>query len=171
MFKAPVQKSRIIISPRLHALKDKFEQHPGCFLFHTPYTNKAKRAGEITRLMSALKAYIDAYGANPFFQTTVPPKVLVTLDSSGKVLDVLKSCGVTDKFLYVVDEFQCLMGDAVFKGNTDMNFLIRIDSEVKRICYLSATPIPDLFLDEVRSSKAYLTSSWNGTRPCLRNRT
>lgn len=121
MFKAPVQKSRIIISPRLHALKDKFEQHPGCFLFHTPYTNKAKRAGEITRLMSALKAYIDAYGANPFFQTTVPPKVLVTLDSSGKVLDVLRSCGATDKFLYVVDEFQCLMGDAVFKGNTDMS--------------------------------------------------
>ena len=143
----------VIISPRLHALKDKFEQHPGCFLFHTPYTNKAKRAREITRLMSDLKAYIDAYGANPFFQTTVPPKVLVTLDSSGKVLDVLKSCGVINEFLYVVDEFQCLMGDAAFKGNTDMNFLIRIDSEVKRICYLSATPIPDLFLDEVPQFK------------------
>ncbi len=106
----------VIISPRLHALKDKFKQHPGCFLFHTPYTNKAKRAREITRLMSDLKAYIDAYGANPFFQTTVPPKVLVTLDSSGKVLDVLKSCGVINEFLYVVDEFQCLMGDAAFKG-------------------------------------------------------
>ena len=153
----------VIISPRLHALKDKFEQHPGCFLFHTPYTNKAKRAGEITRLMSDLKAYIDAYGANPFFQTTVPPKVLVTLDSSGKVLDVLKSCGVTDKFLYVVDEFQCLMGDAAFKGNTDMNFLIRLDSEVKRICYLSATPIPDLFLDEVPQFKGipYIKLEWD----------
>ena len=153
----------VIISPRLHALKDKFEQHPGCFLFHTPYTNKAKRAREITRLMSDLKAYIDAYGANPFFQTTVPPKVLVTLDSSGKVLDVLKSCGVINEFLYVVDEFQCLMGDAAFKGNTDMNFLIRIDSEVKRICYLSATPIPDLFLDEVPQFKGipYIKLEWD----------
>ena len=153
----------VIISPRLHALKDKFEQHPGCFLFHTPYTSKAKRANEIIRLMSNLKAYIDAYGANPFFQNTMPPKVLVTLDSSGKVLDVLKSCGVTDKFLYVVDEFQCLMGDAAFKGNTDMNFLIRIDSEVKRICYLSATPIPDLFLDEVPQFKGipYIKLEWD----------
>ena len=153
----------VIISPRLHALKDKFEQHPGCFLFHTPYTNKAKRAGEITRLMSDLKAYIDAYGANPFFQTTVPPKVLVTLDSSGKVLDVLKSCSATDKFLYVVDEFQCLMGDAVFKGNTDMNFLIRLDSEVKRICYLSATPIPDICLDYIPQFKGipYIKLEWD----------
>ena len=139
----------VIISPRLHALKDKFEQHPGCFLFHTPYTGKAKRAEEIMRLMSNLKAYIDAYGANPFFQNTVPPKVLVTLDSSGKVLDVLKSCRVTDKFLYVVDEFQCLMGDATFKGSVDMNFLVKLNKDAKRICYLSATPIPDMYLDYI----------------------
>ena len=29
----------VIISPRLQALKDKHEQHPDTFLFHTPYTN------------------------------------------------------------------------------------------------------------------------------------
>ena len=153
----------VIISPRLHALKDKFEQHPGCFLFHTPYTNKAKRAGEITRLMSDLKAYMDAYGAYPFFKNTMSPKVLVTLDSSGKVLDVLKSCGVINEFLYVVDEFQCLMGDAAFKGNTDMNFLIRLDGEVKSICYLSATPIPDICLDYIPQFKdiPYFKLEWD----------
>lgn len=99
--------------------------------------------------MSDLNTYINLHRPNPFDQSPLPPKILVTLDSSGKVLDVLKSSGVIDEFLYVVDEFQCLMGDATFKGNTDMNFLIRLDSEVKHICYLSATPIPDIYLDYI----------------------
>lgn len=48
-----------------------------------------------------------------------------------------------------MDEFQCLIGDAAFKGNTDMNFLMRLDNEVSRICYLSATPIPDMYLNYI----------------------
>lgn len=32
----------VIISPRLQALKDKHEQHPDTFLFHSPYTNNGK---------------------------------------------------------------------------------------------------------------------------------
>lgn len=54
-----------------------------------------------------------------------------------------------DSCLFVVDEFQCLMGDATFKGSTDMNFLASLDNEVKRICYLSATPIPDIYLNYI----------------------
>lgn len=56
---------------------------------------------------------------------------------------------MTDTFLFVVDEFQCLMGDATFKGSTDMNFLVYLDREARQICYLSATPIPDIFLDNI----------------------
>ena len=78
-----------------------------------------------------------------------PAKILVTLDSSDKVLGVLRGNNMLDSCLFVVDEFQCLMGDATFKGSTDMNFLIRLDSEVKRICYLSATPVPDIYLDYI----------------------
>ena len=153
----------VIISPRLHALKDKHEQHPDSFLFHVPYTNKAKRAEEITRLMSALNTYIGIHRLNPFNPNPVPPKILVTLDSFGKVLDVLKSSGAVNDFLYVVDEFQCLMGDATFKGNTDMNFLIRLDSEVKHICYLSATPIPDIYLDYIPQFNGipYIKLEWD----------
>ena len=153
----------VIISPRLHALKDKHEQHPDSFLFHVPYTNKAKRAEEITRLMSALNTYIGIHRLNPFNPNPVPPKILVTLDSFGKVLDVLKSSGAVNDFLYVVDEFQCLMGDATFKGNTDMNFLIRLDNEVKSICYLSATPIPDIYLDYIPQFNGipYIKLEWD----------
>ena len=152
----------VIISPRLQALKDKHEQHPDTFLFHSPYTNNGKRAEDIKRLMSELNSYISYCGSTPFTNRKYA-KVLVTLDSCEKVLNVLKTCGVIDRFLFVVDEFQCLMGDATFKGTTDMNFLISLDNEAKNICYLSATPIPDIYLDFVPQFKGlpYIKLEWD----------
>lgn len=152
----------VIISPRLQALKDKHEQHPGTFLFHSPYTNNGKRADDIKRLMSELNSYINTHGNNPFMVCN-PAKILVTLDSCDKVIDVLKKNVAVDKFLFVVDEFQCLMGDATFKGTTDMNFLIRLDCEAKNICYLSATPIQDKYLDFVPQFNGlpYIKLEWD----------
>lgn len=152
----------VIISPRLQALKDKHKQHPDTFLFHSPYTNNGKRADDIKRLMSELNSYINTHGNNPFMVCN-PAKILVTLDSCDKVIDVLKKNVAVDKFLFVVDEFQCLMGDATFKGTTDMNFLIRLDSEAKNICYLSATPIQDRYLDFVPQFKGlpYIKLEWD----------
>lgn len=99
--------------------------------------------------MSELGTYLDLHGNLPFDTLPKPAKILVTLDSSGKVLEVLQSHGMTDKMLFVVDEFQCLMGDATFKGSVDMNFLVKLDKTAKCICYLSATPIPDMYLDYI----------------------
>ena len=55
------------------------------------------------------------------------------------------------------------MGDATFKGTTDMNFLIRLDNEAKNICYLSATPIQDMYLDFVPQFKGlpYIKLEWD----------
>lgn len=152
----------VIISPRLQALKDKHEQHPDTFLFHSPYTNNGKRADDIKRLMSELNNYISFCGSTPFTNKKYA-KVLVTLDSCDKVIDVLKKNAAINKFLFVVDEFQCLMGDATFKGTTDMNFLIRLDSEAKNICYLSATPIQDMYLDFVPQFNGlpYIKLEWD----------
>lgn len=152
----------VIISPRLQALKDKHEQHPDTFLFHSPYTNNGKRADDIKRLMSELNNYISFCGSTPFTNKKYA-KVLVTLDSCDKVIDVLKKNAAINKFLFVVDEFQCLMGDATFKGTTDMNFLIRLDYEAKNICYLSATPIQDMYLDFVPQFKGlpYIKLEWD----------
>ena len=148
----------VIISPRLQALKDKHEQHPDTFLFHSPYTNNGKTAEDINRLMSDLNNYIN----NPF-SVYNKAKILVTLDSCEKVINVLNDNRAIDSFLFVVDEFQCLMGDATFKGTTDMNFLIRLDSEAKNICYLSATPIQDIYLDSVPQFKGlpYIKLEWD----------
>lgn len=140
--------SIVIISPRIQVLKDKHAQHPDTFLFHIPLCNN--RGAAIKQKMSDIGQYLDRHsGNNPFGALQTSAKILVTLDSVGKVLDVLKSRGQTDSFLFVVDEFQCLMGDATFKGSTDMNFLVHLDNEAKRICYLSATPIPDLYLNYI----------------------
>lgn len=152
----------VIISPRLQALKDKHEQHPDTFLFHSPYTNNGRRAEDIKRLMSELNSYIKTHGNTPFIVCN-PAKILVTLDSCDKVIDVLKNNEAINDFLFVVDEFQCLMGDATFKGTTDMNFLIRLDCEAKNICYLSATPIQDKYLDFVPQFNGlpYIKLEWD----------
>lgn len=138
----------VLISPRIRVLIDKHEQYEKTgnrtFLFHTDYTSKSKRDKEICNMMSALNTYVKSQLSNLH-----PPKILVTLDSAKKVIDVLNGMRVTDDFLFVVDEFQCLIGDANYKGSTDMNFLSEIDTMISRICYLSATPIPDQYLDMI----------------------
>ena len=151
----------VIISPRIQVLKDKHNQHSDTFLFHVPLCND--RAIAIRQKMSDLGRYLDCHGKTPFSISLQPAKILVTLDSLGKVLDVLRSRSETNTFLFIVDEFQCLIGDATFKGNTDMNFLVRLDNEVKRICYLSATPIPDIYLDYIPQFKdiPYYRLEWD----------
>lgn len=139
----------VIISPRTQVLKNKHKQYPDSFLFHIPQCGD--RPSAIKQKMEDLNSYLHLhYGLSPFGQQPPPPaKILVTLDSVGKVLSVLESCSIIDKFLFVVDEFQCLMGDAIFKGTVDMNFLVNIDNRARRICYLSATPIPEIYLDYI----------------------
>lgn len=138
----------VIISPRLQVLKEKHRQYPDSFHFHVPLCSN--RAQAIIQKMQDLDSYLNYHhGSTPFAPLSKPAKILVTLDSSDKVLGVLRGNNMLDSCLFVVDEFQCLMGDATFKGSTDMNFLIRLDNEVKRICYLSATPIPDIYLNYI----------------------
>lgn len=138
----------VIISPRIQVLKNKHKQYPDSFLFHIPQCGD--RPSAIKQKMEELNSYLHLhYGLTPFGQQPPPAKILVTLDSVGKVLSVLESCSIIDKFLFVVDEFQCLMGDAIFKGTVDMNFLVNIDNRARRICYLSATPIPEIYLDYI----------------------
>ena len=152
----------VIISPRIQVLKEKHKQHPDSFLFHIPQCNN--RGSTIKQKESELNTYLNNHhGYSPFGFQTRPAKILVTLDSSDKVVSVIESCGGTDPFLFVVDEFQCIMGDATFKGTTDMNFLVSLDNRVKRICYLSATPIPDMYLDEIPqlASIQYYKLEWD----------
>lgn len=137
----------VIISPRLPVLKVKSRQYQESFLFHVPLCNNRQK--EISQKMGELKMYLNSHCYNTPFIRTKPAKIFVTLDSSQKVITVIKSLGLTDRFIFVVDEFQCLMGDAEFKGSTGMNFLTYLNDEVNRICYMSATPIPEMYLNYI----------------------
>lgn len=152
----------VIISPRLQVLKEKHKQYPDSFHFHVPLCSNRGQA--IIQKMQDLDSYLNCHhGSTPFAPLSKPAKILVTLDSSDKVLGVLRRNNMLDSCLFVVDEFQCLMGDATFKGSTDMNFLVSLDNEVKRICYLSATPIPDIYLDYIPqfASIPYYKLEWD----------
>lgn len=152
----------VIISPRLQALKNKHSQYPDSFLFHVPLCNG--RSNAIKQKMRDLNTYISShYASSPFMSKCNPAKILVTLDSADKVFSVIESCNMIYKFLFVVDEFQCLVGDATFKGSTDMNFLVNIDNRVKRVCYLSATPIPEIYLEYIPqlSNLLYFRLQWD----------
>jgi len=127
----------VLISPRTGVLLNKSHQHPECYLFRDdPKT-------DIKELMYNLRNYLDRpvniWGGNQSV-------ILVTLDSAKYVIEELKFRGIIDQFLFLSDEFQCLLGDAAFKGDVDLEFLKMLDSEAKNICYMSATPINDTYL-------------------------
>ena len=157
----------VLISPRIRVLVEKHEQYKNSkmptFLFYSEYTSKKKREEDIKQMMSDLNSYIQRHRNNPFDSHPRPPKILVSLDSAKKVLNVISGMGLLNDFLFVVDEFQCLVGDANYKGSTDMNFLSEIDSKVSRICYLSATPIQDIYLDLIPQFKDldYFKLEWD----------
>ena len=83
----------------------------------------------------------------PNVQKTTP-KILVTVDSFKHVVEVLDREKILGDFTVLVDEFQCLMSDANFKGGTDFEFLFNLRG-VKSVCFLSATPIEEDYLDEI----------------------
>lgn len=128
----------VLISPRSGVLINKSQQHPECHLFRG-----ATKTG-IQTLKNNLRDYlnrpIDIWLANN------PAVILVTLDSAKYVIEELKYRGTIDNFLFLCDEFQCLISDAAFKGDVDLEFLKMLDAEAKNICYMSATPIDNRYL-------------------------
>lgn len=144
----------VLISPRTNILISKNKQTPDTHLF------REKSSSEVPLLKEQLEHYL-MYCRNPFQPKT--PKILVTVDSFKYVLEVLTKCDNTDDFLFLVDEFQNLMSDATFKGETDMEFLSLIDSHCSNIVYMSATPVPAVYLDHVRQFQGlkYYMLEWD----------
>ncbi len=73
------------------------------------------------------------------------PKILVTYDSIGHVIDALGED--IYKFNLVVDEFQSIFSDASFKSDTELNFVSTLKSYPNLdVLYVSATPMIDRYL-------------------------
>lgn len=91
----------------------------------------------------------------------MPCKILVTYDSFRKVKETLIKMGVFDQFFVVVDEFQSIFVDSRFKPDTEMEFLDCLQ-DVKKLCYVSATPMIETYLDRLDEFKdlPYIRLDW-----------
>lgn len=128
----------VLVSPRTGVLINKSLQHPECHLFRDATKT------DIKTLKDNLRRYLDR--PVDIWGRKTPSVILVTLDSAKYVIEELKFRRIIDNFLFLNDEFQCLIGDAAFKGDVDLEFVKMLDSEAKNICYMSATPIEDTYL-------------------------
>ena len=150
----------ILVSPRINVLLSKHEQYPNSFLFCSV------DADPITKKKEKLKSYIDAcFAMTPWGQNNRIPKILVTVDSYKHVAEQLNFMGILDKYTVLVDEFQCLMSDAAFKGNVELTFLHNLQG-IKSVCFLSATPILEDYLNEMddfNDVQAYYQLVWDSS--------
>lgn len=127
----------VLVSPRTGVLVNK-KQHPECHLF------RDMSNADLQTLKESLRLYLDKHSG--IFGQCANPVIFVTLDSAKYVIEELKFRGIIDNFLFLTDEFQCLISDAAFKGNVDLEFLRMLNAEAKNICYMSATPIDETYL-------------------------
>lgn len=74
------------------------------------------------------------------------PKILVTYDSLYKVIDCIDDMR---EWRVVIDEFQCILNDSTFKADTEVKLLEKL-KQLPYVTYLSATPILDKYLDQIK---------------------
>ena len=135
----------ILVSPRVNLLYSKHLQFPNTHLF---------REKDDSRTVDTLKKNLGTYytictGPLPFpGMKKITPIVLVTVDSYKYVAEQLSHMGVLQEFTVLVDEFQELMSDSKFKGTTEIEFLHNLHG-LKKIVYLSATPIPEPYIEQM----------------------
>ena len=128
----------VLVSPRTGVLLNKKQQHHECHLF------RDLTKTDLQDLKDNLRLYLDSHSG--IFGIGFSPVIFVTLDSAKYVIEELKFRKTIDNFLFLTDEFQCLISDAAFKGDVDLEFLRMLDTEAKNICYMSATPIDGTYL-------------------------
>lgn len=119
----------ILASPRLPMLESKAKKHPDV-LYFSASSDSPNRLTEYLNI-SQLTGRI--------------PKIIVTYDSLEWLLSQ-----IPDKcsYLIVIDEMQCLIGDASFKGDTVL-MVVNLISDLPNVIYMSATVYEDSYLDNM----------------------
>lgn len=131
----------ILASPRIAMLRSK-AQNPDIDLFW---------------YQPGMDFQLSAYIANQI-AIQKPFKIIVTYDSLAKVLGQV---GDPLNYQVVVDEMQCLIGDAAFKGDSVLQ-VVQLLERLPNVLYLSATVYPDDYLDNISFFRGlpYLTLEW-----------
>ena len=124
-----------------------------------------------TDLRNAIRAWNEVDDDKPF-------KILVTYDSFRHVKDALthfyeneeeregSEKNIFPNFQVVVDEFQSIFIDSRFKSETEIELLDQLRG-VQKVCYVSATPMLDKYLEKLDEFKdlPYYELDWETEDP------
>ena len=91
-----------------------------------------------------------------------PIKILVTYDSYRLVKEIVNHNYSEVDFRVIIDEFQSIFTDSKFKSDTELQFVNNLQG-VQKVCYVSATPMIDKYLDMLDEFKylPYYDLDWS----------
>ena len=149
----------ILVSPRKELIHSKVISDRNIPLFYFDRSNKKIKAEET---IEGLVNYIH----NPFKEDGFVPKILVTYDSLKLVINTLLKQGCLDRFVIVIDEFPCIFTDVMLKGFLELNLIHMLNQLQNHIVFISATPIKEVYLDELDEFKniPYVSLIWDKRR-------
>ena len=172
----------ILCSPRRILLENKEQQHKDdVFYFKNMMETECGVDKDMTKvgrrspnkkvtvdkaLIEEKLAHLDKQLRDYVYSSTKPPKILVTYDSFGIVKRILQDMGLFNDFYVVVDEMQVVFTDSRFKSSTEINFIEQL-IDVKRVCFVSATPMIDKYLKKLDYFKdlPYYEFDWSSEEP------
>ena len=101
----------VLCSPRKLLLENKSEQHlkDQNILY---LKNENKTFEDVSDFKNRIKTFV----INCMENLNLPPKILVTYDSSHYIIDILKELELLSDFYFIIDEFQSIFLDAFFKS-------------------------------------------------------
>jgi hypothetical protein len=179
----------ILCSPRKILLQNKYDQHKeDVYLVVNEYDSDPGTDKDLTKFSrnyanEVLKEEepISEEDKNNFFNDLTfkistyikdcrlenkPVKILVTYDSFRIVKDILLHQGELWKYRVIIDEFQSIFTDSKFKSDTELQFVSTVQG-IQRVCYVSATPMIDKYLDMLEEFKdlPYYELDWETLDP------
>ena len=159
----------VLASPRCSLMESKRQKHPDVW-FYRDMSDNACMDGNIKK--SSKKAtYEDIRRFNEetaryvadCYNNHRTPKVMVTYDSLGHVIEALKSVGSgsLDSWALVIDEFQAIFTDSAFKSLTEMK-LLEDAGYFRKAIFLSATPYLEDYMEQLDEFKnmPYIELLW-----------
>ena len=137
----------VLCSPRKLLLENKSEQHQGDqnILY---LKNENKTFEDVSDFKNKIKTFV----INCLGNLELPPKILVTYDSSHYAIECLKELNLLKDFYFIIDEFQSIFLDAFFKSEVEFDFVEYLQ-DCPNVLYLSATPMLDKYLEKVDTFK------------------
>ena len=171
----------IVCSPRRMLLENKEEQHPGEVFYFRSEMDKSLNVDKdlFSNIMTKeevedktrklvlevmednLRVYIEQRRLKQ-----LPVKLIVTYDSFRVLKEILVKMEIFNNFHVIVDEFQSIFTDSKFKSDTELEFICHL-RDVQRLCFVSATPMIDEYLEMLDEFKdlPYYELDWETENP------